>query len=74
MELTAYHFSSDIRNFLSHITYYYLMFFIAFTFKGQVHVFAGRVKSVSHSSCRAIAILKYLCPLKSFIYSIFLCV
>ena len=25
-----------------------LMFFIAYSFKGQVHVFAGRVKFVSH--------------------------
>ena len=28
------------------------MFFIAFAFKGQVHVFAEQVKVVSHSSCR----------------------
>ena len=28
------------------------MFFIAYTFKGQVHVFAGGVKIVSHLSCR----------------------
>ena len=28
----------------SHITYYSLMFFIAYAFKGQVHVFAGPVK------------------------------
>ena len=28
------------------------MFFIAYTFEGQVHVFAGRVKIASHSSCR----------------------
>ena len=39
------------------------MFFIAYTFKGQVHVFAGQVKIVSHSSCRTSAILKYFCPL-----------
>ena len=39
-------------------------------FKGQVHVFAGRVKIESHSSCRnchsscrTSAILKYFCPL-----------
>ena len=44
-------------------TYYSLMFFIAYAFKGQVHVFAGRVKIVSHSSCRTSAILKYFCPL-----------
>ena len=49
----------------SHITYYSLMFFIAYAFKGQVHVFAGWVKIVSHSSCRTSAILKYLCPLPS---------
>ena len=39
------------------------MFFIAYTFKGQVHVFAGRVKIVSHLSCRTSTILKYFCPL-----------
>ena len=32
-------------------------------FEGQVHVFAGRVKIVSLSSCRTGAILKYFCPL-----------
>ena len=47
----------------SHI--YSLMFFIAYAFKGQVHVFAGRVKIVSHSSCRTSSILKYFCPLVS---------
>ena len=47
----------------SHITYYSLMFSIAYTFKGQVPVFAGQVKIVSHLSCRTSAILKYLCPL-----------
>ena len=41
------------------------MFLIAYAFKGQVHVFAGRVKVVSHSSCRTSAILKYFCPLQS---------
>ena len=45
------------------ITYYSLMFFIAYAFKGQVHGFAGRVKSVNHSSCRASTKLKYFCPL-----------
>ena len=49
----------------SHIACYSLAFFIAYAFKGQVHVFAGRVKIVSHSSCRTNAILKYICPLKS---------
>ena len=39
------------------------MLFIAYTFKGQVHVFAGRVKIVSHTSCRTSTILKYFCPL-----------
>ena len=62
--LGKYHFSSDIRNFISHITYYSLMFFIAYAFKGQVHAFAGRKKIVSHSSCRTSAILKYFCPLQ----------
>ena len=47
----------------SHIAYYSLMIFIAYAFKGQVHVFAGQVKIVSHSSCRTSAILKYVCPL-----------
>ena len=42
------------------------MFFIAYAFKGQVHVFAGRVKIVSHLSCRTSAILKYFCPLLIF--------
>ena len=45
------------------ITYYSLMFFIAYAFNGHVHVFAGRVKVVSHSSCRTSAIFKYFCPL-----------
>ena len=44
------------------ITYYSLMFFIAYVFKGPVHVFAGRVKILSHSSSRTSAILKYFCP------------
>ena len=39
------------------------MFFIAYAFKGQVHVFAEQVKIVSHLSCRTSAILKYFCPL-----------
>ena len=39
------------------------MFFITYAFKGQVHVVAGPVKIVSHSSCRTSAILKYFCPL-----------
>ena len=39
------------------------MFFIAYTFKGLMHEFAGRVKIVSHSSCRTSAILIYFCPL-----------
>ena len=34
------------------------MFFIVYAFKGQVHVFAGRVKIVSHSYCRTSALLK----------------
>ena len=37
----------------SHITYYSLMFFIAYAFKGQVHVFAGLDKIVSYSSYRS---------------------
>ena len=47
----------------SHITYYSLMFFIAYAFKGQVHVFAGLVEIVSNSFCRTSAFLKYFCPL-----------
>ena len=42
------------------------MFFIAYTFKGQVHLFAVRVKIVSHSSSRTSAIFKYFCPLKGY--------
>ena len=34
-----------------------------YTFKGQIRVFAGRVKIESHSSCRTSAILKYFCTL-----------
>ena len=45
------------------MTYYSLMFFIAYAFKGHVHAFAGRVKVESHSSCRTSAIFKYFCPL-----------
>ena len=41
--------------------------FIAYTFKGQVHVFVGQVKIVSHFSCRTNAIFKYFCPLVSVI-------
>ena len=44
-------------------SYYSHMFFIVFTFKAKVHVFVGRVKIVSHWSCRTSAILKYFCPL-----------
>ena len=43
------------------------MFFIAYAFKVQVHVFAGRVLIVSHSSCRTSAIWKYFCHLFSII-------
>ena len=57
INLTGYHFYSAIRNLICHITHYSLMFFI-----GQVHVFAGQVKIISHSSCRTSAILKYFCP------------
>ena len=41
------------------------MSFIVNAFKGQVYVFAGRVKLLSHSSCRTRAILKYFCTLLS---------
>ena len=37
--------------------------FISNAFKGQVHVFAGQMKIVSHLSCMTSAILKYFCPL-----------
>ena len=47
-----------------HITYHCLMLFIVYSSKGQVHVFAGQMKIVSHSSCRTSAILKYFCPLQ----------
>ena len=52
-----------IRNFISHIIYYSLIFFVAYGSKGQVLVFAGQVKIESHLSCRTSAILKYFCPL-----------
>ena len=48
------------------------MFFIAYAFKGQVRVFAGRVKIVSHLPCRTSAILKYFCPL-GLLYQLFVC-
>ena len=35
------------------------MFFIAYAFKREMHVFAGQVKIVSYSSSRTSAILKY---------------
>ena len=38
------------------------MFFNAYAFKGQVHVFAGWVKILSPSSCRTSAIFKYIVP------------
>ena len=53
-----------IKGTLCHITYFSLMLFIAYTFKGQVHVFARRVKILSHSSCRTSAILDIFVPCK----------
>ena len=41
--LGKYDFSSDIWSFIS--LYYSLLFFIAYTFKGQVNVFAEQVKT-----------------------------
>ena len=49
-----------------------MFFIIAYAFKGQVHVFAGQVKIVSHLSCRTSAIFKYFCPLNSILYSTYL--
>ena len=46
----------------SHSTYYSLIFFIAYAFKGQVQMFAGRVNVVSHSSCRTSAIFHIFVP------------
>ena len=46
------------------------MFFIAYAFKGQVHVFARRVKIVSHSSCRTSVILKYFCQLVFCVFNV----
>ena len=46
------------------------MFFIVYAFKGQVHVFAGQVKIVSHLSCRTSAILKYFCLLQFVAHSL----
>ena len=37
--------------------------FLGYAFSGQVHVFAGQVKIVSHLFYRTSAILKYFCPL-----------
>ena len=44
------------------------MFFIAYAFNGHEHVFAGRLKVVSHSSCRTSAFFKYFCPLNMKVY------
>ena len=44
------------------------MFFIAYAFKGQVHVFAGRVKIVSHSCCRTSTILIFLFPGQAYVF------
>ena len=44
------------------------MLFIAYAFRGQVHVFAGQVKIVSHLSCRTSAIFRYFCPLAAILY------
>ena len=48
-------------------SYYTLMFFIVYAFRGQVHGFAGPVKIVCHLSCRTSAILKYFCHLQSLV-------
>ena len=40
------------------------MFFIAYAFKGQVHVFAGRVKIVVTRSAGQVQLFKYFCPLQ----------
>ena len=43
------------------------MLLIAYAFKGQVHVFEGLVKIVSHSSCRTSAIIEiFLSPAYDF--------
>ena len=57
LDWIKYHLNCDIRNFIKQIIYYSVMFFIAYTFKGQIHVFAERVKIVSHLSCRTSTIL-----------------
>ena len=51
------------QNLLDDPRTYYPYVLIAYTFKGQVHVFAGGVKIVSHSFCRTSAIFKYVCTL-----------
>ena len=51
------------EEFILHLTT--LMFFIAYAFIGQVDVFAGRLKIVSHLSCRTSAMFKYFCPLNT---------
>ena len=47
------------------------VFFTAYTFIGQLHVFAGQVKIINHSPCRTSAILKYFCPLDCIKFSEF---
>ena len=57
-----------LEEFILHIGIYYtLMFFNIYAFKGQVHVFAGRVLILSRSSCRTSAMLKYFCPMQRFL-------
>ena len=50
------------KELLAGKSYYSLMFFIEYAFKGEVHVFAEQLKFVSHTSCRTSAILKYFVP------------
>ena len=60
--------TSNSSQLLKEVT---LMFFIAYAFKGQAHVFAGQVKIVSHSSCRTSATLKYFCPVYNVLQNFF---
>ena len=63
--------SAILKYFCPLKSYYSLVFFIAYAFIGEVHVFAGKVKIVRLSSCRTSAILKYFCPLKSYYSLVF---
>ena len=57
------------KEVILHITPLNVLYCIYMLFKGQVLVFAVRVKIVSHSSCWTSAIFKYFCHLQQIRFS-----